>query len=153
MTIEKKLGKVLVIDDSTGIRNGLYEFLTQEGYAVFLADKGEKGIELAKKEQPDVIYLDIVLNRSTNDRFKSGYIVLEELMKHEQTKNIPVIMLSGLADEEHAEEEALGSGAAEYLRKPARYLSKPFDLETKIKPLTEQYVNESRERKAQGSNK
>lgn len=141
MGIEKKLGKVLVIDDNEGIRKVLQEFLTQEGYAVFVADKGKKGIELAKKEQPDLIYLDIVM-KNTDNRFRSGYNILEDLMKCEETKEIYVIVMSGLVEEQIAEELSSASGAAEYIKKP-------FDLEKTIKPLTKMYVDESQARKKQ----
>ena len=53
--------KMLVVDDSPTIRAVLGKILGQEGYAVQKAVDGESALELAKTEQPDMIFLDIVL--------------------------------------------------------------------------------------------
>ncbi len=51
--------KVLVVDDEFEIRDVLSNFLTEKGYEVILASNGEEAIELAEKENPHVILLDV----------------------------------------------------------------------------------------------
>ena len=51
--------KILVVDDEWELRNLLTEFLTGEGYDVIHASNGEEALELAEKEEPQVILLDI----------------------------------------------------------------------------------------------
>jgi two-component system response regulator (stage 0 sporulation protein F) len=51
--------KILVVDDEWELRNLLTEFLTGEGYDVIQASNGEEALELAEKEEPQVILLDI----------------------------------------------------------------------------------------------
>jgi CheY-like chemotaxis protein len=51
--------KILVVDDEWELRNLLTEFLTGEGYDVIQASNGEEALELAEKEEPQVILLDV----------------------------------------------------------------------------------------------
>jgi CheY-like chemotaxis protein len=53
------MAKILVIDDEQGIRSLLDTLLRRKGYDVVLADGGRKGLELFRREQPDVIVLDL----------------------------------------------------------------------------------------------
>ncbi len=78
---------------------------------------------LAKKEIPDLILLDIILPK------KNGYEVLEELKKDEQTKKIPVILLTNLESPEDIE-KAFEKGASTYLVKSDYRLE---DIVKKIK--------------------
>lgn len=74
------------------------------GFTVLTATDGASGLELAKKEKPDIIMLDVILPRL------DGFSVLEEIKKDEGTKNIPVIMLTNLGTEEDkAKGERLGA--------------------------------------------
>ena len=65
-----------------------------DGFEVFIADNGVIGLELAKKEKPDIIMLDVILPQL------DGFSVLEEIKKDQATKKIPVIMLTNLGTEE-----------------------------------------------------
>jgi len=67
------MAKVLVIDDEQGIRSLLDMLLSRKGYGVVLADGGRKGLELFRRERPDVIVLD--LNRPEMD----GVAVLQQV--------------------------------------------------------------------------
>ena len=53
------MAKILVIDDELGIRNLLDTLLRRKGYDVILADGGRKGLELFRREHPDVVVLDL----------------------------------------------------------------------------------------------
>ncbi|PIR73885.1 MAG: response regulator [Candidatus Moranbacteria bacterium CG10_big_fil_rev_8_21_14_0_10_35_21] len=115
--------KILVIEDEIYLQNTLSEFLENEKFVVAKALDGEKGLEMAKSEKPDLILLDIVLPK------KNGYEVLDEIKKDEKTKNIPVILLTNLESPEDIE-KAFEKGASTYLVKSNYKLE---DIVEKIK--------------------
>jgi DNA-binding response OmpR family regulator len=80
---------VLVVDDSATIRAVLGKMLNQDGHVVSKAPDGEAAIELARKELPDLIFLDIVLPGM------NGFAVLRALRRDPLTKHIPIVMISG----------------------------------------------------------
>ena len=86
---------------------------TQPGWVMLSASSGERGIEVAREQQPDVIILDIGLPDM------SGLEVLARLKADAATRDIPVLALSGHADSENVE-QALGAGFSHYLTKPIR---------------------------------
>lgn len=106
--MEKK--KILIIEDEPTLHKALTEFLTEENFSVFSALDGEIGVALAKKEKPDLILLDIILPK------KDGYEVLEELKGNEETKRIPVMLLTNLESPEDID-RAFEKGASTYLVK------------------------------------
>jgi len=101
--------KVLVVDDEFEIRDLLSKFLTEEGYDVILASNGEEALELAERENPQVILLDILMPGF------SGIETCRRLKAAEKTRFIPVIMATALWDT-HA--EAVEAGAEDFVTKP-----------------------------------
>jgi twitching motility two-component system response regulator PilH len=103
--------RVLIVDDSTTIVAILRKFLQQSGYLTLEAGDAEKGVELARSERPDLIFLDIVLPGM------NGFAALRMLRRDERTKNIPIIMISG---NEQATEQfyAQRIGADDFMKKP-----------------------------------
>ena len=103
--------KMLVVDDSPTIRAVLGKMLGQEGYAVQKAVDGETALELAKSEQPDVIFLDIVLPGI------NGFAVLRALRHDPVTQHIPIVMISG---NQQATEQFYVQrfGADDFIKKP-----------------------------------
>jgi len=81
--------RVLVVDDSSTIRAVLGKMLSQEGHIVFKAPDGETALEMAQVEQPDLIFLDIVLPGM------NGFAVLRALRRDPVTQTIPIVMISG----------------------------------------------------------
>ncbi len=81
--------RILIVDDSKTIRETLRNMLSQSGYRISLAEDGESGIELARSELPDLMFLDIVLPDV------SGFRALRRLRKEKPTADLPVIMISG----------------------------------------------------------
>ena len=84
--------------------------LEQRSYKVFTAMGGTEGIEIAKKEKPDVILLDIIMPKI------NGFDVLKTLKETTETKDIPVFMTTNLP-EHTSGEKAKSLGAANYLVK------------------------------------
>lgn len=116
------MAKILFIEDEPNLQKTLGEFLNQVGHQVLKALDGEIGLNLAKKERPELILLDLILPK------KDGFEVLGELKEDPTTKNIPVIILTNLEGSRDVE-KALEMGATTYLIK-ANYDLK--EIEEKI---------------------
>lgn len=81
--------RMLVVDDSPTIRAVLAKMLIQDGYTVLKAADGESALDVARQEQPDLVFLDIVLPGM------NGFAVLRALRRDERTRDIPIVMISG----------------------------------------------------------
>ena len=101
--------KVLVVDDERQIRDLLGEFLEREGYEVFLASAGEEAIELAERKIPHAILLDVKMPGI------DGIEVCKRLKAEPKTQFVPVIMITGYADNKMV---AIESGADDFVNKP-----------------------------------
>lgn len=101
---------VLLIEDDPLIVKMYHAKFTNEGYNVLTADDGVKGLDLALKEVPDFIVLDIMMPQL------SGIDLLTKLRADAKGKNIPVIVLTNLSEKDE-EEKAIELGAKEYLLK------------------------------------
>jgi DNA-binding response OmpR family regulator len=101
--------KVLVIEDNADLAFGLRTNLEIEGYAVVIAEDGERGLRLARETSPDLIVLDLMLPKV------DGYRVLRELRK--EAVSIPVLILTA-RDEEADKVLGLRLGADDYVTKP-----------------------------------
>lgn len=107
--------RVLVIDDSATVCAALKKILKSAKLTVDQAMDAESGLIQVKTQRPDLIFLDIVLPRM------NGFSALRNLRRDPQTKDIPVIMISG---NEMATEQFFGSaiGADDFMKKPfSRY--------------------------------
>jgi len=102
--------KILIVEDEATLNKAMGEFLVAEGFEILSALDGVTGIDIAKKELPNLILLDIILPQ------KDGYEVLDELKKDEKTKDIPVILLTNLESQEDIV-KAFEKGATTYLVK------------------------------------
>ncbi len=117
--------KIVLIEDDSFL-SGMYATkLGLEGYQVFQATDGEKGLRLIVKERPQVILLDLIMPGM------DGFAVLKEMQKDPSLSGIPVIVLSNLG-EKASVEQALKLGAKDYLIK-AHFL--PSEVISKIKKV------------------
>jgi len=121
--MEKK--KILIVEDDSILQKALQEFLDGEGFEIFSALDGEEGIKLGKEKKPDLVLLDIILPK------KDGYEVLKELKSDENTKKIPVILLTNLGSLNDVE-RAIEMGANTYLIKADYKLE---EVSSKIKEV------------------
>ncbi len=100
------MSKVLIIEDDSLIAKVYATRLKTDGHQVFIAENGETGLEMAKKEIPQAILLDLMMPKV------SGLEVLASLKKDPKTSKIPVIVYSNLSrEEEVAKAKALGAVA------------------------------------------
>jgi DNA-binding response OmpR family regulator len=106
--------KVLIIEDYPATSKMIAEILEMEGITTLIEPDGRAGLELAAKEKPDLLLLDIMLPTM------SGLEICSKLKSDPETKNIPIIMVSVKASDEDIK-AGLARGAN-------GYISKPFDL-------------------------
>ena len=106
--IDKQKRLILVVDDEKEVYYMMRSYLHERNYQILFPQNGEDVVELARRYQPFAITLDILMP------VRSGWEILETLKKDLETREIPVIIVSILAEEEKAFE----MGAAEYLVKP-----------------------------------
>ena len=103
------MAKIFVVEDDQPLALAYQKKFTQVGFAVDLAGDGQSGLSKATLGKPDLIILDIMLPGGMN-----GFDVLQQLKLSEVTKDIPVIVMTNLAEEG---ESARKLGAKEYLLK------------------------------------
>ena len=103
--------KILVIDDEEWLREMIQLALRQKGFDVIEAPNGSDGIELARKELPDLILCDINMGKV------DGYLTLAALRNEAPTAAIPFILMTGLADSASMR-HGMELGADDYLPKP-----------------------------------
>ena len=120
--------KILFIEDESALQKTFEDVLRQEGYETIPALNGEIGLNLAKKERPDLILLDLILPKIY------GIDVLKKLKKDEETKEIPIIILTNLERIEDID-KALELGAKTSLVKAQYTLEEVVE---KIKKVLEE---------------
>jgi two-component system phosphate regulon response regulator PhoB len=103
--------KVLIVDDETAIVTLLKYNMEREGFKVFTTGDGEEALVLVKEHRPDIIVLDWMLPSMT------GIDVCKQLRAVDETKNVPIIMLSARG-EESDRIRGLDAGADDYMTKP-----------------------------------
>jgi two-component system cell cycle response regulator len=103
--------RILLVDDVEGSRRVLEAKLTAEYYQVTTAADGESALEIAARELPDIILLDLMMPGL------DGLQVCRRLKADENLRHIPVVLLTAL-DSREARLEGLEAGADEFLSKP-----------------------------------
>jgi len=107
--------KIMIIDDDPNIVSYLQDFLGDNGYDTCSAADGSEGIAMVRKENPDLITLDLEMPEEWGPRF------YRKLMKEKDHKKVPVIVISGLTGGKYAIQKAVAS------------LTKPFDRDELLK--------------------
>ena len=101
---------ILLVEDDPAVA-GMYKLkLEMEGYRVTVAGDGEEGLQIAREQRPQLIFLDIRLPKL------DGMSVLEAMRGDDRTRHIPVLILSNYG-EPPLIERGLALGAREYLLK------------------------------------
>lgn len=102
--------KIVLVEDDEILSKVLYEELKDAGFDVQQVFDGEAGLKLVQSAKPDLVLLDLVLPK------KHGFDVLAELKKSLATKEIPVIILTMLGQDEEIK-KGLKLGAEDYIVK------------------------------------
>ncbi len=105
-----KTMKIVIVEDEESLSKALNEKFSRSGFETYLAKNGIEAIEVIKKVVPDIIALDILIPN------KNGMKVLEEIKADPELKDIPVIVLSNLSQDEDIK-TALKLGAEDYMVK------------------------------------
>lgn len=101
--------KIVIVEDEPSLVFTLQDTLENEGYQVFVAEKGDKAVNIVKKENPDLMILDLMLPGM------SGYDVCKKVRGMNYT--FPIIMLTA-RDQEIDKVTGLNIGADDYMTKP-----------------------------------
>ena len=107
--------KILIADDEPTNRFIAKMALAKDGYQIVEATNGKEAIEIAKKENPDVILMDAVMP------IMNGFEAIKYIKNDENLANIPILMVTAL-DSKEDKVKAFNSGANDYI-------SKPFDMQ------------------------
>lgn len=112
MTEDKKT-KILIVEDEEVICKAYADELRDEGFAILIAKNGQVGLELALREKPDLILLDILMP------VMDGLTMMDKLReKDSYGKNVPIILLTNLSASEEKIMQAITKN------EPAYYLVK-----------------------------
>ncbi|MCP4580728.1 MAG: response regulator [candidate division Zixibacteria bacterium] len=84
--------KVLIVDDDESTRKFLSAALEENGYLPITAENGRIGLEKIESENPDLVILDVMMPK------KTGFVLIKQLRRDEKYKDLPVIMLTGVAE-------------------------------------------------------
>ena len=126
---KEKKSKILLVEDD----NFLVEMYTTkfelEGFEVISAEDGQKGLDMVKRENPDIILLDILMPKM------DGFAVLDALKKDKTTADIPVILLTNLGQKDDVK-KGFEKGAVGYLIK-AHFM--PSEVVDKIKKILKEH--------------
>ena len=106
--------KILVVDDENDVRELIKAGLDRTGYTTLTAASGAQALSICKTDKPDLILLDIAMP------IMDGYQVCEKLKQDPQTKDIPVLFLTGKdLDPRGIIERYEDLGACGYIPKPS----------------------------------
>ena len=118
-------GKILIVDDQFGIRILLNEVFQKEGYKTVQAANGVQALEIAEKEKPDLVLLDMKIPGM------DGIEILKRMK--ERTKDIKVIIMTAYGELDMIQ-EAKDLGAL-------THFAKPFDIDD-LRTAVKQYIAE-----------
>jgi len=120
--------KIVIAEDEPDIRDLITFTLRFAGFEVIAGTNGEEGYELAKKEKPDLVMMDVRMPKMT------GYEACRKIKADPEIAHIPVIFLSAKGQESEIQ-TGLDAGADEYLLKPFA----PGDLTDRIRSVLSKY--------------
>ena len=112
--------KILVIDDNEIILKTTSMKLQSAGYEVFTALDGAEGVAAVRREKPDLVLLDITFPPDVSGVSWDGFRIMDWLHRVDETKKIPIIIISGVVEEKN-KERATGAGAVAFFPKPVNF--------------------------------
>jgi CheY-like chemotaxis protein len=130
--------KIVMIDDNTDFHFNMETFLKKNGFEVQTAEDGQKGIELIRKERPDLVLLDIMM-----ETLFSGFEVCKAVRSDDDLKYIPIIGISAMGEELDIDYSQWPD--YEYFR-PDAFLDKPIDKQ-RLLQLIPEVIQKAQKRK------
>lgn len=122
------MAKILLVEDDEMLHSMYTQKFEKEGYEVISAYNGADGVKKAQTESPSLILMDIIMPKM------DGFVALKKIKKKDETKDIPVIMLTNLGQEEDVK-KGKELGADDYFIKanhtPAEVVAKVKELLSK----------------------
>lgn len=116
--------KVLVVDDDPDVRSFVVTVLEENQYVPLVAQDGVEGLEVIKKQKPDLVILDVLMPRG------SGIRLYRELKTDDLLKQIPIIMFTGIALRSFLKsQKVLDEFKGQEVPEPDVYLEKPIEPE------------------------
>lgn len=105
------MARILIVDDSPSQVAGMRRIVEKLGHEVLVAEDGASGVELAKRERPDLILMDVVMPNL------NGFQATRTVSRDPLTKHIPVVMVT-TKDQDTDRVWGMRQGAKAYLNKP-----------------------------------
>ena len=121
--------KILIVDDEVEQIDFASSVLEAGGYTPIIAMDGKEGMQKVKAEKPDLILLDILMPE------RSGIGMYQDLKRDEETKNTPVIIVSGIARGGQFDDLMLRQG--EDIPPPDGYIEKPMNPDAMLKMVSD----------------
>jgi len=121
--------KILIVDDEVEQIDFASTILEASGYTLITAMDGNEGMKKAKAEKPDLILMDILMPA------RGGISMYQELKHDEETKNIPVIIVTGIARGGHFDDTILRQD--EDIPAPDGYIEKPMNPDAMLKMVSD----------------
>ena len=119
--------KIVIVDDNTDYLFTMKTFLSRNGYKVKTAPDGEAGIKLIKKEHPNLVMLDVMMETTF-----SGFEVCRQIRNDAELKKIPIIGITGMEDELDIAFDKYED--SEYFS-PNAFFDKPVDKDALLKTI------------------
>ncbi|HKL99656.1 MAG TPA: response regulator transcription factor [Mobilitalea sp.] len=119
--------RVLIIEDDIDLSNVMRDFLSNDGYQIFQAFAGDKGLDLLNKQEPDLVILDIML---------PGLDGIGVCKKIREDRHVPIIIISA-KNTDYDKVLALGVGADDYLTKPFSQIELVARVKSHIRRVTD----------------
>lgn len=125
--MQQNMFTVLIADDSLSARNLLEAILKPEGFRFLFAETGEKTLEIALREKPDLLLLDVILPDL------SGFEVCRKIRENPHLAPMPILMITGLKDRD-SRIEGYSAGADAFISKPLD----PLEVLTRVRSIQRQ---------------
>ena len=109
---------ILIVEDEPDQQQLIATYIANfTNYKTIIAEDGEVAIDLARENRPDLILIDLMLPRI------GGIALYRDLRKMENSKDTPIIFMSGMMTDEVLQKEGIAMGAVDYITKPIDFES------------------------------
>jgi CheY-like chemotaxis protein len=121
--------KILIIDDDPDLLFAVQAFLEAEGYRVLTAKTGMEGLERVRLDKPDLILLDLMI-----EKHDTGFQVAKTIKNDPAMREIPIIMVSAVRERTGFGFDQIRDG---HWMKTSAFMEKPYELATVLEKIRE----------------